>query len=763
MSEGFSLQGRRPPARPPPGSEPGEAAWDIDQERPASAPGEAPQAAGAGPAAAEDPMAALLLETLRGDGDGGGTGVPGLDIVRLLLGCWRRRLLVAAIAVAVTALFVALALTTIDHTWTATTVLIKRDTDEDLILGDGKAFSGKTYSTQTLLDTLKLPSSLDAVMQRSNLQLRRTSFAAAIDVVVGRESEVLLLKATWDNPRTAATIANHMADVFLETTVDLQHREAREALAYYSDQLASSRLARRKADQALLAFEKTHQVSDFDAETQVRLGALASLESDHEAALSAAQAAKSSAEDLRARIAEQPEMIIEQTIYRSPLKQRLTNYEWELQEARSRYTAENPKVQKLQQKVDVLNRMIGASKDESVPENSYAPNTYRIDLELKLIEQQQLAAAADANAQALAQSLESTKQKLAFLSAREKEHARLKSRQASSREIEERLMQRVEEVRLQSERTEPAFDVLEPATPPPEPNPSGRKLVAAAGVVLGGGLGVGIAILLELLDPLVRTRRDGAALSGVELCLEWGTAGTDGPQLTADDEHTARLFWRLAGELEALHPPAALQSLCVLATESGTAHDFVAANLALCLVAREEATLLIDASPRDDSGAGAAALCGASDAAAGLGDVLQGSAPLAEAVVAPGAHPGLRVLAPGALTGQGLALLAGKRMGALVAQLRQSERRIVYNLPAADQHDAVPEAAAAIGSVVLVMRSGGSRRSDVAALVAALDKRQASILAAMVIDVPARLLEQKPPRPRPRGLLQRLTGRAEHA
>ena len=136
---------------------------------------------------------------------------------------------------------------------------------------------------------------------------------------------------------------------------------------------------------------------------------------------------------------------------------------------------------------------------------------------------------------------------------------------------------------------------------------------------------------------------------------------------------------------------------------------------------------------------------------------------MAEAVVAPGAHPGLRVLAPGALTGQGLALLAGKRMGALVAQLRQSERRIVYNLPAADQHDAVPEAAAAIGSVVLVMRSGGSRRSDVAALVAALDKRQASILAAMVIDVPARLLEQKPPRPRPRGLLQRLTGRAEHA
>ena len=442
-------------------------------------------------------------------------------------------------------------------------------------------------------------------------------------------------------------------------------------------------------------------------------------------------------------------MVIKSTIYRSPLKQRLADYEWELQEARSRYTADNPKVAKLQKKVDVLTRMIADSNDESVPENTYSPNEHRQDLDMRLHELRDNLKVTENRAAALLKTIAATQEKLAFLSSKEKEFVRLKLRQEASESLEFSLTHRVDEARLQMLRAEPDFDVLERATPPEERQPSGRKLILAGGVVVGTGLGLLIALLLEFFDPRIRTRRDGTDLAGTEVCGEWARLPASA-RLQVTPDHVASPvvmnFRHFVNNLEAQHGKDQLHSIAVVSAERGAGRSLVAANLARTLAMKERSTLLVDADPGTDAGRRPQEICAVTGNDRGLLQVLDGSTTLKAALLKTDLDK-LHCLGPGQ-PGEGLSVplvLGGRRMAKFIDGLRRFHGRIVYDLPPLLGHETALEAAAAIGNVVLVVRSGWSRRAETRKLVDLLQKRHINILGTLVTDVPEHYLEHAMP------------------
>jgi len=105
----------------------------------------------------------------------------------------------------------------------------------------------------------------------------------------------------------------------------------------------------------------------------------------------------------------------------------------------------------------------------------------------------------------------------------------------------------------------------------------------------------------------------------------------------------------------------------------------------------------------------------------------------------------LHCIGPGAATpGQAIPLLlGGKRMAQFIETLRGFRGRVIYDLPALNSHETALEAAAEVGNVVLVLRSGWSRRSDIRQLVELLQKRRINILGTLVVDVPDHYLEQR--------------------
>ena len=766
MNDEFSIDGNRGRRTPnAAGSDPGATEWDLNKAAPEAAidwdatadASETPQPQATEPAAAS--MAPF--HDLMDDEEEERSALPGIDIRRLLLGCWRRRIMVGAIAISFILVFGVIAFTTIENEWTAVATLIKRDTGDEFAIGGGKAFKPQQYNLKTLLDTLKLPSSLDKVIERAGLDMKRTGLSGVIDVKLGNESEIMHLIVNWQDPQTAAVIANHLADVFLERSSTMRQADAEETYLYFSERLEETRAKRREIDAEMLAFQQENELSDFDAETEARLGELARLEGDYQSQLSEIGALQFSIERLDAEISEQPDMIIKSTIYRSPLKQRLADYEWELQEARSRYTADNPKVAKLQKKVDVLNRMITDSNDESVPENTYSPNGHRLNLDMRLHELRDNLKVAEGRSEAMQTTIEKLQQKLAFLSSKEKEFVRLKLRQEASESLEFSLTHRVDEARLQMLRSEAAFDILERATPPEERQPSGRKLLVAGGAVVGAGLGLLAALLLEFLDPRVRTRRDGSDLSGAEVCSEWARLPASGQQYVTPDPAVSAAtmtFRHFINNLEAQHGAEQMHSIAVVSSERGAGRSLVAANLARTLAMKERPTLLVDADFGADAGRRPHEGCAVTASEQGLLQTLDGSTTLQAALMKTDLEK-LHCLGPGhpASEQPTSLLLGGKRMMKFISALRRFRGRVIYDLPALQGHETALEAASAIGNVVLVVRSGWSRRADTRQLVALLQQRHINILGTLVIDVPDHYLEHN------RSVAQRAgTGNSAH-
>ena len=179
MSDEFSIDGNRGRRTPnAAGSDPGATEWDLNKAAP-----ERSRSTGTQPRTQRDAAATGNRTGSRQHGAvpgpdgrrGGGTQRPArhryTPAAAWLLAPphhgWRNRLSFILV-------FGVIAFTTIENEWTAVATLIKRDTGDEFAIGGGKAFKPQQYNLKTLLDTLKLPSSLDKVIERAELDMKRT-------------------------------------------------------------------------------------------------------------------------------------------------------------------------------------------------------------------------------------------------------------------------------------------------------------------------------------------------------------------------------------------------------------------------------------------------------------------------------------------------------------------------------------------------------------------------------------------------------------
>lgn len=678
---------------------------------------------------------------------------PGLDVRRYLQGAWKRRWLALGIAAGITLLSAVLAFTVLAHKWEAAAVLMLRTHQDEFALGSSKPFKPQEYNLKTLLDTVKLPSSLDAVMKATNASVLQRTMAAAIDVSPGKDSNLFQVKAVWNDPRTAAAVANETARMLVERSRSLRRNDAEEAVRYYEAQLGDAREKRRSINAEMQRLHAEHTVSDFDTEIKVLIEELSRLDSEYTTKVAEAEAMHAAHARLEQAISQAPEMVVISTIYRSPLKQRLSDYEWQLQEALSRYTAENPKVIKLEKRISVLEQMIEESKDEGAPQSTYAPNTQRSDLQMRLQALTDELKVREAQAEALEQTTQSMREKLAQISAAKKDYELVRTGLASAEELEANLVSRVNEARVIMLRNEASFDLVEAAQPPQEPLPSGRKLVVAGGLVLGSGGGILVVLLLEFLDPLVRRRRDVTDLTGAELVWEFQQVPA-GEHAVVDShfpaEPVAMLFRRLVNELETRLHDGDWRCLGVTSVERGAGRSLVATNLAQALALKEHAVTLVDADLRAEAGQRPSDLFGLPADRAGLWEVLKDGAPI-ESLLAATETPGVHLLGPGVLptaaadaTSPALMALGTGQMRALIAELAQARHAVLFDLPPLDAQETVTEVALAISNVMLVVRSGQTRRTDLREFGEMLKDRGIKVRAVVLTDVPAEMLSSKP-------------------
>ena len=668
--------------------------------------------------------------------------LPDIDLRRWILGIWARRFLIVAITVGLTAIVGLSAYTVIVKQWRAVVTLVKREQVDQFSVGDGKAFKPEAYNIHTLIDTLKLPSSLDRVIENSEVATDRLGLARMTDVSIGRDSNVLNLKVVWTDPVVAAKLANELARAFVDTTRSIRREDARETYTYYSAQLDKVKQEVRLLDERVFEFQREHSVSNFDEEVKVRLSELSTLETQYQTLSAEVDALRKVEIRLQSLITEQPEMIVSYSIYRNPMKQRLAEYEWQLREAKSRYTAKNPKVAKIQKRVDVLRKLIEENVDSAAPENTYAPNEKRQELELRLFRLTDDIRVSEARMAAIGGSVSRLNEKLSFLSEKEKEYIRLKSRQESAHQLRGRLATWAQEARVLMERNEPSFAIVEDATPPPDPLPTRRRLLVAGGGMFSLFFGLLFALLLEYRDRRIRSGRDLARIVDTSLVMEWHERkSTEGVYESTTSDTKARLleFRRLLNDLEANLPEGMPRALAVVSTDVNPRQSEIVANCGLALASKELNSLLVDA---EVSGASSSRLAKSFNVPSdeGLKEVLEGTKRLRDAIQKTNV-PHLHLIGRGNVEGcdeKLLGRLGGRRMRSMLSALGQFPGIVIYDLPSLAAHETAVEATSCIGACVVLARAGASDRVELGRLVNTLRSRGVDVVAGIVTDVPAR-------------------------
>jgi succinoglycan biosynthesis transport protein ExoP len=751
--------------------EPGETAWDLAEPLSNSPPPSREQESGAQDSE-EAPFPFPVFPGMGGEEEEA-PKTPGLDIRRLARGVLKRLWLAAGIAFGIAVLFLVAAVTLVKPKWEAIAIVMVHTRQDEFSLGSAKPFESQDYNLKTMLDTIKLPSALLEVSDALGLNAAPRTLSPAIDVRTGKDSNLFQITATWNDSVVAANIANKVAEQLVERSRDLRHKDAEDAHANYAAQLEAARREMHTVTDEMRAFKATHQVSDFNAETQVLLDSLVRLETELNTKIAETEAMREARVDIDEAVKGEPEMVVTSTVYRNPLKTRLTDYEWQLQEARSRYTEQNPKVIKLQTRVDVLKQMIDESKDEGAPENLYSANTKLVALQDRQRELKSDIRIRDAQIAALSQTVQQTRAKLAALTEAERDFQLLRQRMTSAENLGSTLVGRVEEAKVVMLRNEAAFELFEAARPPTEPAPSPKKLIAAAGVVLGGGAGLFVVLLLEILDPLVRTRRDALGIPGVQLAWEFQQVPEGQYTLvdaTEPGDPVAILFRRLLNDLDAKLDPEDWKCLGVTSADPKVGRTLVATNLAQALAMKEYQVILVDADLRRDADMRPADLFEIPPDRPGLLQALRGQNPIA-ALLRTAENPGLSLVTAGcsqpeqgaeapssgepaeavsepALAGrpQGddLPRLGSRQFRSVLDTLRQSGRHLVYDLPPIGTHETVLEAAASLGNVMLVARSGQTTRVQLREAAQLLEDRGAKVCGILVTDVRADLLEGAP-------------------
>ena len=763
--------------------EPGETAWDLAE--PLSS--QAPAAKDRESSAREQEESAFPFPMFPGMG-GEEEEAPepsGLDIQRLVRGVLKRFWLAAGIAIVIATLFLAAAVTLVKPKWEAAATVMVHTRQDEFSLGSAKPFESQDYNLKTMLDTIKLPSSLREVSSALKLEVTPRTLSAVIGVRTGKESNLFQITAVWDSPAVAADIANKVAEQLVQRSRDLRRKDAEDAYADYKAQLEAARRELQAVTDRMSAFKATHQVSDFNAETQVLLDSLIRLETELNTKIAETEAMRGALADIEEAVQGEPEMVVTSTVYRNPLKTRLTDYEWQLQEARSRYTEQNPKVIKLQTRVDVLKQMIDESQDEGAPENLYSANTKLVALQDRQRELKSDIRIRDAQIEALSQSVQQTRKKLAALTEAEKDFQLLQQRMGSAENLESTLVGRVEEAKVVMLRNEAAFELFEPALPPPEPAPSPKKLIAAAGVVLGGMTGLFVVLLLELMDPFVRNRRDALGVPGITLAWELEKVPEGHYALvdaTEPGDPVAIFFRRLINDLDAKLDPKEWMCLGVTSAEPQAGRTLAATNLAQALAMKEYPVILIDADLRGTALMRPADLFEIPGDRPGLLQALRDQAPVA-ALLSTTETPGLSLVTSGCWrpeqareersgdeppsvhrstaaaehagaksgtspTGRcqdrDLPRLGSRQFRAVMDTLRQSGRHLVYDLPPLESHETALEAAADLGNVMLVARSAQTTRGQLREAAHLVEDRGAKVCGILVTDVRTDMLDGAP-------------------
>ena len=320
-----------------------------------------------------------------------------------------------------------------------------------------------------------------------------------LNVEPSRESSIITIGFSGSDPRFAAIVANSFAKSYIETSLDLRLAPAKQAAAWYDQQIVQLRGKLDQAQQSLTAYQREKGIVESEERLDVETRRMADLAGQMVAAQSAAFDASSRMRDSMPEVSNNPVV--------QGLKAQVAQGEGKLAEMAGRVGANHPDFIRLQAEV----------------------NTYKVKLATELGTATRgvgaTAGAARQRYSELGSAFDKQKGRVLGLKQQREEASLLARDLENAQRIYDSALQRYGQSRMEAQSTQTDIAVLNPATPPAQPSKPRVMFNVLLAVFFGTLLGVGVAFLIELLDRRVRSGHDIAAALGIPVLAEVSQQG----------------------------------------------------------------------------------------------------------------------------------------------------------------------------------------------------------------------------------------------
>jgi capsular exopolysaccharide synthesis family protein len=322
--------------------------------------------------------------------------------------------------------------------------------------------------------------------------------------------------------------------------------------------------------------------------------------------------------------------------------------------------------------------------------------------------------------------LASREQELAQIPSRSLQEANLERRVATADDLYRDLRNRLETARLAAASSIPDIEILDEPQVPRSPARDPR--VQYAGMAFLGLLGLGVAgvILVDRFDPRIRYPVQVSEDLGVEIL---GAIPRIKVRKKTNAEQVQEAFREIRMRVEFAYGSAKPLILAVTSPDASEGKTLVAANLGIAFSQLRRRTLLIDADTRRGDIHELLEL----DRKPGLTDSLAGAGQ--GSLIQESGYSDLYFMGSGSRQTASPELLGQSRMQDLMASAKQRFDVIILDCPPMAAGGDAFVLGAHAGSVLLVLRSGSTRRDLAQAKMEAFYRLPVRILGAVLNDV----------------------------
>ncbi|BDI33121.1 hypothetical protein CCAX7_51720 [Capsulimonas corticalis] len=538
---------------------------------------------------------------------------------------------------------------------------------------------------------------------------------AKLTVTAVKGTNVIDIVGESTDKVAAAAAPNTLIQLYLQTTAETDLQEVHKAQKFAQKQMTDAQARLDKANRALELLKQKHGFVDIAKSRDDQIARVSSLTQQLQQARAELAGARAQVSGLSNLVSAEPATLdvqLRQTNTEiAEIKSKITQRELDRRQMTlpGGFTAKAPQVRALDSEIAGLKSQLAALPAVSTTMTSN-PNTVRENLRAKVASSEGDVASLEARVLETQTLLEQAKSELATYPSLEAPAEQYQNEHDTALASYQMYATTLQNLNLREQARHVSAHVIEPAVVPTEPIRPKRLLNFLFAIIMGGVIGILMALLQEYLDDRLNSTEDAERLLGLP---SLGRV----PQLSRDD---ALLLSNMSGphpELEAyktlrtnIHFAAIdtpFRSLQVTSSSPGEGKTTTATNLAYAMAADGKRVILIDTDLRRPSVHKHLDLA----QTPGITELLVGDATLHEALQVSPNFPNLSVLAAGTIPPNPSELLNSQKFRTLVDQLSARFDIIIFDsAPVLAVADAQIVASQADG-VVLVVANGETRKA----------------------------------------------------